>query len=268
MHGSLPRLVQERQSSPGVTACYCGAVELSRTQWGSVSSFAVRVAHFAGCVAEAHGLGHGPGGLRKPWGIEFQRRACSVYAETVPAGYLRGIADASGYCADLMGVTAPKDSVSVDWETVSAFLRVTSEALLGVPEVAALSPGEGAAEIGSSPPAVLRYERFAEMLHPSGVAKLGEAAKAVAHHCASRLGVAPSAQELGWIISVAVQEPIEELAQRNQTSTRGMYRRIEKMWERFGVANQVQGVALAVQRGWIAPPPWGDGKDRAGSSRK
>jgi len=73
--------------------------------------------------------------------------------------------------------------------------------------------------------------------------------------------VVPTAQELEWIISVAVQEPVDELAERNKTSTRGMYRRIEKMWERLGAANQVQGIALAVQQGWIAPPPWEDGED-------
>lgn len=117
------------------------------------------------------------------------------------------------------------------------------------------------AEIGSSPPAVLRYERFAELLHPSGVARLEKAAVAVARHCESHLSAVPSAQELEWIISVAAHEPIDVLAKRNNTSTRGMYRLLEAMWKRLGVRSQVQGVARAVQMGWIAPPPF-DGSRR------
>ena len=242
-------------------ACYGGAVELSRSQWGSVSSFAVRIAHFAGCIAEAHRLGHGPGQSRKPWGVGFQRRACSIYGLTLRPEYLRGVADASGYCAGLMDGEVPEDGAAVDWGIVAEFLRATSEALGEVPAVAGVASGAGAAEIGSTLPPVLRYELFAELLSSKGVERLGDAAGAVARCCESQVQVVPTAQQLEWLLSVAAQEPVDVLAERNETSTRGMYRRIEKMWERLGAANQVQGVALAVQQGWIAPPPWGDGED-------
>ena len=257
-------------SSPyglGGAARYDGAVELSPTEWGSVSSFAVRTARFAECVAEAHRLGHGPGGSRKPWGIEFQRRACSVFARTLRTEYLRGVADASAYCGELMGGTVPEGGIAIDWEVVAEFLRSTSQALLEIPEVAEVAPGAGSAEIGSAPPAVLRYEQFADLLHPEGVARLEGAAGAVARCCETHVQVVPTAQELEWIISVAVREPFDELAERNATSVRGMYRRIEKMWERLGVVNQVQGVSLAVQRGWIGPPPWKDKQTRESGSR-
>ena len=247
--------------------CYGGVVGLSRAQWGSVSSFSVRVAHFVGSVAEAHRLGHGPGRFRKPWEIGFQRRACSIYAQTLRPEYLRGVADASAYCAGLMDGAAPDDEVAVDWGIVAEFLRSTSEALREMPEVAEVASGVGVAEIGSAPPAVLRYELFAELLSSKGVERLGNAAKAVARCCESHVQVVPTALELEWLLALAAQEPIDELARRNETSTRGMYRCIEKMWERFGVANQVQGIALAVQQGWIAPPPWVGGEDRAGSSK-
>lgn len=207
-------------------------------------------------MAEAHRLGHGPGKFRKPWGIGFQRRACSIYAQTLSAEYLRGIADASGYCAGLMDGAVPDDGVAADWEIVAEFLRSTSEALGAMPEVAGAASGAGAAEIGSTSPPVLRYELFAELLNSQGVARLGEAAGAVARCCESHVQVVPTAQELGWMLSVAAQEPVEHLAERNDTSTRGMYRLLEAMWKRLGVRNQVQGVALAVQMGWIAPPPF------------
>ena len=229
-------------------------MELDTAGWGSVNSFAVRIAHFAGCVAEAHELGHGPGRVRQPWGIGFQRRACSVFAETLSPEYLRGVADSSGYCAGLMGSVEPEDSVAADWSLVATFLRTTAEAFHEMPEVAEISPGAGAAKLGSAMPAVLRYEEFAGLLTIDGVVHLKSAAKAVALHCESHLGVVPTAQELEWLISVAAQEPIEELAERNSASARGMYRNLEAMWARLGVRNQVQGVALAVQRGWIGPP--------------
>lgn len=243
-----------------VLAGYGGAVELSRAHWGSVGSFAVRIAHFAECVAEAHRLGHGPGESRKPWGIGFQRRACLIYRQTLSAEYLRGVADASGYCAELMLGAVPEDGVAADWKIVAEFLRSTSRALREVPEIAEVAPEAGAAEIGPVPPAVLRYELLAELLNSQGVARLRDAAGAVTRCCEPHVQVVPTAQELEWIISVAAHEPVAELAKRNETTTRGMYRRIEKRWERLGVANQVQGVALAVQRGRVGPPPWGDGE--------
>ncbi len=248
-------------------ACYGGVVELSRAEWGSVSSFAVRIAHFAGCVADAHRLGHGPGEYRKPWGIGFQRQACLVYAQTLRAEYLRGVVDASAYCAELMDGVEPEDEVAADWRTVAEFLGSTSQALGEMPEVADVASGLGAAEIGSAPPAVLRYELFAKLLDSRGVVRLGDASAAVVRCCESQVQVVPTAQELEWIISVAAQVPIEELAERNELSARGMYRRIEKLWEHLGVANQVQGVALAVQRGWIGPPPWKDKQTRESGSR-
>lgn len=231
-------------------------MELDRAHWGTINSFAVRIAHFAGCVAEAHRLGHGPGRYRKPWGIGFQRRACSIYAQTLRPEYLRGVADASGYCAGLMEDPVPEDGIAADWGIVAEFLLSTSEALREMPEVAGVARGAGTGEIGSTSPPVLRYELFAELLSSQGVSRLGDAAGAVAWCCESHLGPVPSPQELEWIIAVAVHEPIDVLAERNNTSTRGMYRLLEAMWQRLGVRNQVQGVALAVQRGWIAPPPF------------
>lgn len=240
-------------------ARYDGVVELSPAQWGAVSSFAVRIAHFAECVADAQRLGHGPGDSHKPWEMGFQRRACLIYAQTLRAEYLRGVADASAYCAGLMAGAEPEDGIAADWKIIAEFLRCTAEALLEMPEVAGVVRGDGAAEIGSVSPAVLRYEEFAGLLHPAGVARLGEAAEVVARGCKLQLGVVPTAQEMEWLISVAAQEPMAELAERNSTSIRGMYRLLEAMWSRLGVRNQVQGVALAVQQGWIASPPAGVG---------
>ena len=254
----------------GAGARYGGFVGLELAGWGSVCSFAVRTAHFASCVAEAHALGHGPGGHRSPWGIEFQREACPVLAMTLSAGYLRGVANAGQRCSELMIGAAPEREVSSDWEVVAEFLSATAAALFEVPEVAEVAAGVGTLEIGSVPPPVLRYDLFAELLHPAGVARLKDAATAVARRCEVQLGVAPTAQELEWIISAAAQEPVSALAERNQTSTRSMYRRLEVMWARLGARNQIQGVAMAVQQGWIAAPPApgdSDDCDFPGSSR-
>ena len=194
---------------------------LSRAQWGSVGSFAVRIVRFAGCVADAHRLGDGPGEYRKPWGIGFQRCACLVYAQTLRAEYLRGVADASAYCAELMDGVEPEDEVAADWRIVAEFLGSTSQALGEMPEVADVASGVGVAEIGSAPPAVLRYELFAELLDSRGVVRLGDAAAAVVRCCELHVQVVPTAQELEWIVSGAAQVPIEELAESATSSLHG-----------------------------------------------
>lgn len=245
----------KRTSHDGWGLCvrYGGFVDSSSTAWGSIRSFAVRTAHLSECVSEAHSLGHGPGRFRKPWTMEFQRKACTVYAETLGTSYLRGVADASRYCAGLMDSTKPGDEIAADWKVVAEFLGTTAEALYEVPEVAVIDPMTGAEQISSVPPAVLRYDLFAELLHSAGVDRLRRAADAVAQNCELQLDAVPTAIEVEWIISVASQEPMSELASRNTTSIRGMYRLLEALWARLGVRNQVQGVALAIQQGWIAP---------------
>ncbi|MCY4136388.1 MAG: hypothetical protein OXG30_15975 [bacterium] len=228
-------------------------MDSSNTAWGSIRSFAVRTAHLLECVSEAHSLGHGPGRFRKPWRIEFQRKARTVYAESLSSGYLRGVADASRHCAGLMDNTAPGEELTDDWKIFAEFLRTTGEALHEVPQVASVASTTGIEQISSVPPAVLRYELFAELLHPAGVDRLRRAVDAVARGCELYLDGVPTSIEIEWIISVAFQEPISELANRNQTSVRGMYRLLEALWARLGVRNQIQGVALAVQQGWITP---------------
>ena len=145
---------------------------------------------------------------------------------------------------------------AVHWEIVAQFLRATANALDEDPEITAITPEVGRSDLASGATGLVRYERFAELLHPQGAAQLQDAASTVARYCQARLSVAPTAQELEWLISVAVNEPIEQLAERSHMSTRGVYHRLETLWKRLGVSTPVQGVALAVQRGWIAPPPY------------
>ena len=221
--------------------------------FGSINSFAVRVALFASRVIEAHDAGFGPGRHTEPWSVDFQRLAALVFAETLHPAYRRGVADSSLRVAELMDRQLHEADIGDSWHKMSAYLRTTGQALLADPEVQAISPQSGATQIAATPPAHMRHEVFAELLHPQGARDLHGAAVAVAHYCDAQLPAAPTALELEWIISVAAQEPIDALADRNGVSVRGMYRRLASMWKRLGVATQVQGVALAVQQGWIAP---------------
>ncbi len=228
-------------------------------QLGSINSFAVRTVRFTECIAEAHRLGHGPGPHARPWSLDFQRRAAPVYAEAFPAAYRRGIADASKLVANYManymeGATVPEPTAT-EWSIITEFLHTTSKALSEASDVASLNPEAGRASISGTLPAVLRYELFAELLNVQGVTLLQSAAMAVVSFCQANLPATPNAIELEWIISLANRVPVEELAERYNLSARNMYRRLESMWKHLGVGSQVQGVALAVQHGWIALPP-------------
>ncbi len=230
-------------------------MELDSTQLGSISSFAVRTAHFAECVAEAHQLGYGPGRHTRPWSLDFQRQAAPIYAETFPAAYRRGLADASRLIATYMDCVEISEPTAAEWGIVAQFLRAMSKALAEASDVVSVAPQAGRASIGGPLPAVLRYELFAELLNSRGVTRLRDAANATKEYCQTHLQYVPTAQEIEWIISIANRIPVEELAKYNNLSTRSMYNRLESMWKHLGVSSQVQGVALAVQKGWIAPPP-------------
>ncbi len=99
-------------------------------------------------------------------------------------------------------------STGASWGIVTEFLRSTADALAENPQLAAVAPEAGRSDLASSATGLVRYERFAQLLSEDGICRLRDAASTVAGYCQARLAVAPTAQELEWIISVAVNEPI------------------------------------------------------------
>ncbi|MCY4136283.1 MAG: hypothetical protein OXG30_15450 [bacterium] len=225
-------------------------MELSRAQWGSVGSFAVRIVRFAGCVADAHRLGHGPGEQSDIWGAELQRKAQKVWKETLPAQLLRQVADSYERCAWLMHSVLPDESILGDWENMARYLSTVAAAIGEDPDCAKQEIPASPFHIGHIPE-VIHYEKLVELMRPDAVEQLRAAASAVARYCRFNSTIAPDDMQFACLQGLANGERLASLAKRLGYSERHVQRILAEMWHQFGVASTTEGVAFAVAQGWV-----------------
>ncbi len=228
-------------------------MQLSDGQLRVVLRHAAPIEQYACRIAEAHSLGHGPGGYTDVWGVEFQRKAQEVWKETLPPSFERQVADSYERCAWLMGSASPDESVVGDWENVARYLGAVSAAIDEDPDCAEQEVPSASPDIGHIPE-VIHYEKLAEMAHPDAVERLRAGAAGVARFCRFNTSVAPDKTQLGCLQGLANGEIHADLAKRLGYSERHLQRILADMWHQFGVGGTIQGVAFAVQNGWVSVP--------------
>ena len=213
----------------------------------------VPVEQYAIRIAEAHGLGYGPGEHTDIWGVEFQRKAQKVWKETLPPLFQRQVADSYERCAWLMGSVSPDQSVAGDWENVAGYLSSVAVAINKDPDCAELEVPSESLDIGHMPE-VIHYERLAELMHLDAVEELRAAAAAVTRFCRFNSLSAPNEMQLACLQGLANGEKHADLAKRLGYSKRHLQRILADMWHQFGIDNTTEGVSHAVAQGWITVP--------------
>ncbi|WP_420434666.1 hypothetical protein [Candidatus Poriferisocius sp.] len=214
---------------------------------------AALIEQYAIRIAEAHGLGYGPGEHTDIWGVEFQRNAQKVWKETLAPLFHRQVADSYERCAWLMGSVSPDQSVAGDWENVAGYLSAVAVAINKDPDCAELEVPSGSLDIRHMPE-VIHYERLAELMHPDAAERLRSTAAAVAHYCRTSLSIVPDEMQLACLQGLANGEKHADLAMRLGYSERHLQRILADMWHQFGVDSTIEGVSHAVAQGWITVP--------------
>ncbi len=211
---------------------------------------AMRIEGVAAAIESVWEVGVRHGEHREPWTLDFQMLAAGIYLETVPASYALRVAATFRYCADKMSVAGSQVLVDESWWIVIRYLTAVSDSIsrllgtemqIGQVETVALSP---------SPPAVIRYDKLAPLLHPEGVFIQQQAAVRVGESCRRPHFVLES-EELAWIAALAAGSTVIDLGVANGYSTRSMYRRLASLWRKLGVDDRVHGVAHAARMGWL-----------------
>lgn len=229
---------------------YACGVNVGDDQLRVVLRHVVPIEQYAIRIAEAHGLGYGPGKHTDIWGVEFQRKAQEVWKETLPPLFQRQVANSFEHCAWLMDSVSPDESVAGDWENVARYLGAVAAAVEEDPDCAELEVPSDSPEIGHMPE-VIHYERLAELMHPDVVEELRAAAAAVARFCRFSSLSAPNETQLTCLQGLANGEKHADLAKRLGYSERHLQRILADLWRQFGVDNTTEGVAFAVTQGWI-----------------
>ena len=102
-------------------------------------------------------------------------------------------------------------------------------------------------------PAVVRFDLIAPLTSTAGVRTLGKAAANVAQHIrANTKNPSPLSQhQLDLLADLAGGLRVMEVAQARGYSTRSLYRELASMWAMLGVENKQQGIAIALNNGWL-----------------
>jgi len=225
-------------------------VEIGDDQLRIVLRHVVLIEQYGTRIAEAHGLGFGPGEQSDIWGAELQRKAQKVWKETLPAQLLRQVADSYERCAWLMHSVLPDESILGDWENMARYLSTVAAAIGEDPDCAKQETPASPFHIGHIPE-VIHYEKLAELMRPDAVEQLRAAASAVARYCRFNSTIAPDDMQFACLQGLANGERLTSLAKRLGYSERHVQRILAEMWHQFGVASTTEGVAFAVAQGWV-----------------
>lgn len=199
-------------------------------------------------LAHAYRLGVKPGRL-KPWPIEFQRAAVAVWLETCPDRYVAQIGLASARYAAIMRSHEPVNGPDEDWaillEQAEGIATVVAENVKDSPV------RDDLRRIGSSVPAVIRYDKLAALATKRGVGRLEVAAETVAEYCRRSASGDITPEEIDWLIAMADGQRTADTAAKAGVSERAFYRALRRLWKKLGVANRAEAIALASRMGWL-----------------
>ncbi|WP_419924308.1 hypothetical protein [Candidatus Poriferisocius sp.] len=228
-------------------------MRVSDRQLEVVLKHAIPIERYAKRISEAHELGHGPGSNADICDLGLQRKAQKVWKETLPPPFLSKVADSYGRCAQMMSGALPDDSADGDWDIVCRYLGAVATAIAEDSEQGMNQAPLDMPDIAEMPD-VIRYDSLAELMHPDAVEGLRSASVAVARYCRFATQIAPDETQMACLQGLASGEKHADLAERLGYSERHLQRILADMWHQFGVDSAIEGVAFAVDQGWITVP--------------
>lgn len=227
---------------------------------------AQRVANFGRSLQDAHALGHGPGSFDDISTRQFHDEAVKVNAETLPWSYMLAIADRFLTAARQLTARAVPLAVVDEWILVIDFLRSAGASMSS----AAPDPPPEPNDLGvlTSTVSVMPFDRLAALVSERGARSLAEAGDAVASVLALDVERSPlSEHETALLNQLIAGRRIIEVAEQHGYAERTLHRKLNEIWERLGAKSRVDGLALAVAKGWIDPPNGGQIAGEAGHDK-
>lgn len=222
---------------------------------GVVALYAGRIRFWAKSVEQAHQFGTAAGDDDAPWELPFQRQAAKIYRDILPETYLDRLSSVFLGCSLTMEEHPIPRTLAADWDIVFNYLTNASEAIaeeMGFDlEPVWVDPTDHGEP---TTPAVVRFDMLAGLTTLGGVQRLGEAGDNVATHLLDQPGKETPLNELQLEIlgDLAQGVKVIDIAFNRGFSTRNLYREFSVMWKSLGVSNKQQGIALAVENGWIS----------------
>ncbi len=218
----------------------------------AIGLVAGRVRRYGEAIAQGHAFGIEAGEHTELHTLAYQRAATPIYAETLPWSYLSELAAKFNEAAAQMAMAEVPDEVAEPWETVRSYLRSATTALTeAAPGPPKTATPEDIATIAPTTPPVMRFGHLARIVHPDGARQLIEAARAVEQACGEDDECPLSEQEKSWMARIINGDRTLDIAEDDGYSERSLYRALSDLWERLGVDNRLEAIALVTDNGWL-----------------
>ncbi len=218
----------------------------------AIGLVARRLRRFAEAISQGHELGIAPGSFHEPWKIEFHQAALTVYTEALPWSYLLKLASAFEDClARSVSVIGPGEYAE-EWSLFQQYLRTYAETARGAaPQDVCPTPTQ-ANEIEPVSPPILPFNKLSGLVSERGATRLKEVAAAVETFCDESLDLSPLTElEAQWLRQIVNGDRVLDIAESSGYSERSLYRALSDLWDRLGVDNRHEAVALATEKQWI-----------------
>ncbi len=211
-----------------------------------------RIRRFAEAIAQGHSFGIGPGQQDQPWSVEFQRSAVTIYTKALPWKYLTRLSAGFEDCASLMVTVPGPESIAVEWLRMQQYLRSAATAI-GEQTPVELDAAEtvSAGDIDPVTPPVMPFHLLARELSAVGVADLRATGAAVESWAGSVDDCPLTDQEISWLRAIVEGDRVIDIAEASGYSERALYRALSDLWDRLGVENRHEALAMAVKNNWL-----------------
>lgn len=212
---------------------------------------ATRIETYAASIQEAHSLGHGPGAIDELWGKKYQEKAIQIYTQTLPWGYLTGLATQFEATARQMTISGAPPAVEHEWIIVTDYLRNASEVILAF---APLTDPTETRPLESATPSVMEFGLLGEIASARGAETLRRAGRAVrgaldGERAADANPLNPEQLEIVRLLTAG--KTIVDVAEALGYSTRSIQRKLTEIQAVLGAAGRHEAIAIAAVNGWL-----------------
>lgn len=182
--------------------------------------------------------------------ISFQTAAVDIYTRALPWEYLLRLAEGFEDCADLMVASIGPSEHGSEWSIMQQYLRSACKAIRDAAPPIEVDTIK-ATDLAPQTPPVMPFNRLAQIIHPDGVAQLQTAGARIEAACDTTDTSPLTDQETEWLRRMIAGDRVLDIAYASGYSERALYRALSDLWDKLGVDNRNEAIAIAVENNWL-----------------
>lgn len=212
---------------------------------------ASRIIDMATEIRRTHAMGVPHGEHDDPWTLGFHQVVASIYLQTIPASYAKGIAGSFQQCAALMANTEYPADEAGDWLIVQAYASSVAEAICGHLHLS-LEELEAASGRRLEPtvPGIFPYAEIAPLVSPAGAGRLLQASWVV-RTASEQSTILLRGSDIEMLRLIATGQARMDTATALGRSRTSLQRDLRDLLARLNVTSATEAILLGERQGWL-----------------